>query len=71
MLQKKNTVMAQKLKCATVNATVVASFRHTTRNASRIRWKLGHESVLMRTKCLNTRFLVSLPAMLCEGGARS
>ena len=57
---------------AMVNETVVGSiaiaFRHSTRNASRVRQKVGDESdlirVLMGTECLNTKFSAH-PAM-CE-----
>ena len=35
-------------------------FRHSTRNASRIRWKVGNGCVLMGMECFNTRFPCSL-----------
>ena len=38
------------------NKTNVMLIRYSTRNASKIRWKLGNGSVLMRTEYLNTRF---------------
>ena len=37
-------------------------FRQSIRNASRILWEVGNESILMGTECFNNRFSV-YPAM--------